>query len=55
MLNPIALFLVLEASPAPDRFSVHMPTQPIALGLPLLTSHHYSLHLLDFSLVDVNS
>lgn len=55
MQNQFPIVLVLGASPPPDNFSFHVLIQPVALGLPALTSHHYLFSLLDFPLTDVTS
>ena len=55
MQNQFPIVLVLGASPPPDNFSFHVLTQPVTLGLPALTSHHYLFSLLDFPLTDVTS
>lgn len=55
MMNSLPVNLILGASPPPDHLSFHTSTLPVALGLPILTSHHDLVSLLDFSLMDVTS
>lgn len=39
MLNPCPVVIVLGASPPLDHLSFHMSTQPVALGLSVLTTY----------------
>lgn len=54
MMNPRPANLVSGPSP-PDYLPFHTSSLPVGLGLPILTSHHYVVSLLDFSLMDVTS
>lgn len=55
MMNSLPVNLVLGASPLPDHVSFHTSTLPVALGLPVLTSHQGFVSLPDLSLLDVTS
>jgi hypothetical protein len=53
VLDPFPAILVLGASPPPDHFSFHIPTQPVGLGLAVWTLHQSLSSLLDVPLIDV--